>query len=270
MAQHLTEEEQIEALKRWWKENWLSVVLPIVVAVVGYVGWTLWQDNREQRAQVASDQYQQLLEMVEVEPGSDLTDEQKTNVRAQATSIMEQFGDSMYADLSGLVLAKLAVEDDNYQEAESILRTVAAQSDNAGLVQLANARLAKVLLNLGKHDEALSLVGQPQDQAYKSLYSEVRGDIYLAQDKPQEAHTAYQQALEALDPQQFSRRGLLQVKLDSTAVAEVDLGSVEQAMEDSTTAEGDSQVNEEADGAAESELASGDESDIESAAEANQ
>lgn len=243
MAQHLTEEEQIEALKRWWKENWLSIVLPIVVAVVGYVGWTFWQDNREQRAQVASDQYQQLLEMVEAEPGSELTDEQKTNVRAQATSIMEEFGDSMYADLSGLLLARLAVEDDNYGEAENILRTVAAQSDNAGLVQLANARLAKVLLNLGKHDEALSLVGQPQDQAYKSLYAEIRGDIYLAQNKPEEAHTAYQEAMEALDPQQFSRRGLLQVKLDSTAVSEVDVAAVEPAEE--ITGEGEADANAE-------------------------
>lgn len=250
MAQHLTEEEQIEALKRWWKENWLSIVLPIVVAVVGYVGWTFWQDNREQRAQAASDQYQQLLEMVEVEPGSELTDEQKTNVRAQATLIMEEFGDSMYADLSGLLLAKLAVEGDSYEEAENILRTVAAQSDNAGLVQLANARLAKVLLNLGKHDEALSLVGQPQDQAYKSLYAEIRGDIYLARNKPEEAHTAYQEAMEALDPQQFSRRGLLQVKLDSTSVAEVDVAAAEQTMED-TSGGSEADANVEPNGSAE-------------------
>ena len=250
MAQHLTEEEQIEALKRWWKENWLSIVLPIVVAVVGYVGWTFWQDNREQRAQAASDQYQQLLELVEVTPGSDLTGEQKINVRAQATSIIEQFGDSMYADLSGLLLARFAVDDGDYEEAENILRTVAAQSDNTGLVQLANARLAKVLLNLEKHDEALSLVRQPQDQAYKSLYAEIRGDIYLAQNKPEEAHTAYQQALEALDPQQFSRRGLLQVKLDSTAVAGVEVAAVEQATEE-TTGGSEAEVNVDVDGAAE-------------------
>lgn len=267
MAQHLTEEEQIEALKRWWQENWLSIVLPIVVAVVGYVGWTFWQDNREQHAQIASDQYQQLLELVEVEPGSDLTDEQKTNVRAQATLIMEQFGDSMYADLSGLLLARFAVEDDNYEEAENILRTVAAQSDNAGLVQLANARLAKVLLNLGKHDEALSLVGQPQDQAYKSLYAEIRGDIYLAQNKPEEAHTAYQEALEVLDPQQFSRRGLLQVKIDSTSVAGVDVAAAEQVTEE-TTDGGEAEANIEVDSAAKS--GAEENGAVESAAEANQ
>lgn len=241
MAQHLTEEEQIEAVKRWWKENWLSIVLPIIVAVVGYVGWTFWQDNREQRAQAASDQYQQLLEMVDVAPGSKLTDEQKANVRAQATAIIEQFSDSMYADLSGLVLARFAVENNNYEEAENILRTVATQSENPGLVQLANARLAKVLLNTKKYDEALSLVGQPQDQAYKALYAEIRGDIHLAQNKAEEAHTAYREALEALDPQQFSRRALLQVKLDSTAVAEVDATAAEPAAEDSTGA-GDLEV----------------------------
>ncbi len=250
MAQHLTEEEQIEALKRWWQENWLSVVVPIVVAVVGYVGWTFWQGHNEQRAQAASDQYQTLLELVEVEPGGELTDEQKTNARAQATDIMEQYGDSMYADLSGLLLAKLAVEDDNYGEAENILRTVATRSDNAGLVQLANARLARVLMSQEKYDEALSLVGQPEDQAYKSLYAEIRGDIYLAQDKPGEAHTAYQEALDALDPQQFSRRGLLQIKLDSTAVGDVDVASVKTNGEEAA-ASGEPEAQPPADNAAE-------------------
>ena len=45
MADHITEEEQIEALKRWWDENGKQVVLAIVLTVGGYFGWQAWTDT---------------------------------------------------------------------------------------------------------------------------------------------------------------------------------------------------------------------------------
>lgn len=246
MADHLTEEEQIEALKRWWRDNWLSVVVPIAVAIIGYVGWSYWQGHRDAQAQAASDQYQQLVELVEVPPGTPLTDEQKSKARSQAVILLDQHGGSMYGDFTNLLLARLEVDDKRYDEASTLLRQVVMDSDNPGLVELARARLAKVLINLGKFEQALDEVRQAPDTAYKSLYAEIRGDAYLGQGKTDEAHTAYQQAFDQLDPQQFSRKGLLQLKLDSTAVAAVDLAATAPTP---TAGETDANPDETAEGA---------------------
>ncbi len=46
MAEHLSEEEQLEALKRWLSENGTSTVVGVVLAISGYLGWGFWQDKQ--------------------------------------------------------------------------------------------------------------------------------------------------------------------------------------------------------------------------------
>ena len=42
MAEDITEEEQIEALKRWCAENGMQTVLAVVLVTGGYFGWQFW------------------------------------------------------------------------------------------------------------------------------------------------------------------------------------------------------------------------------------
>ena len=64
MADHITEEEQIEALKRWWDENGKQVVLAIVLTVGGYFGWQAWTDYVEEKTAAASLVYQEMLDHI--------------------------------------------------------------------------------------------------------------------------------------------------------------------------------------------------------------
>ena len=80
MAEHLTEEEQLEALKRWWKENGQSTIIGVLLAVSGYLGWTFWQDSQRSSAEAASAIYQDLIDAVSVQPGEELSDEKRTSV----------------------------------------------------------------------------------------------------------------------------------------------------------------------------------------------
>lgn len=217
MADHLTEEEQIEAIKKWWQDNWLSVVLPIVLLISAYTGWNYWSDYKQQQSEEASDKYQLML--ADLEGGAALSAEQKATVLAKAIDIQAHYTGTFYADASALVLAKYAVEDNELDKAEALLQGVVDKPSNESIALLAKARLARVLLANGKSDEALSLVSGQIPEGSKVLYAEIRGDIYVVKEELEAANTAYQEALDSLDQSQMSRFGILQLKLSSTQTA---------------------------------------------------
>lgn len=223
MATHLTEEEQLEALKRWWSENWVTIVLPIIVGVLLYVGWFWWQDHKTAQAELASDKFEALSTLLDsAQETADLTDEQKKEVVSKAEGIVSEHSKTLYADLANLILAGLYVDDKELDKAANTINRVVQNGANDGIKLLARARLAKVYLAQGRADEALMLVAQTDDPAYASIYSETRGDILLSQGNVAAANTAYKNALDKLDPQAFSRSGLLQAKISASSVAEAD------------------------------------------------
>ncbi|WP_096084445.1 YfgM family protein [Agaribacterium haliotis] len=220
MADHLTEEEQIEAIKRWWDNNWLSVVVPIVAAALLYTGWNFYGDHKKAQAEKASDEYQALIELIQPVGEAAFSDELKAEAGALAADIQKQYAGSMYADLAAMVSARIAVQDNNYAAASEALQAVVDNGSNEAVIAVAKARLARVEIAAGDYDAALALVAPSQSESVQALYAEIRGDAYVAKAEPQNARTAYQQALGALTPQQFAQRGIIQFKLDGLAPAE--------------------------------------------------
>jgi len=237
VADHLTEEEQIEAIKRWWKENWLSLVLPIVLAIAGYTGWNMWQDHKLKSAQMASDKYQALLSFYE---SPTFTESQRGQALLLADEIASEYSNSLYADLSLMLAARIAVEQNELGKAGELLTTVVENGKTDAMVQLAKARLAKVFLADGKLDQAAALVSSSSHDSAKSLYAEIRGDIYLAQGQHAAARTAYEEALASLMPDQANHAAIIQFKLrgvaqDDTKPAAEDVSSKNVPSEDGSS-----------------------------------
>lgn len=229
MSDHITEEEQIEAIKRWWSENWASIVLPLVIVIIGYAGWSYWGDYKEARAQEGSAAFQVLLEKVETQPGQKLSADAVAEAQLEAKAIAEEFSGSLYADMSNLLIARLAVESGKLEEAETVLNAVIASPANDAVVGLAKARLAKVYAAQAKYSEASAIVGSTDQEAYKALYAEIRGDIALAQGDLPTAHTAYTEALAGLTSAQYSRRGLLDLKIQASKTEDMVAAETEAA-----------------------------------------
>lgn len=210
MSDHLTEEEQLEALKRWWKENGKFIVLAVVVAVGGYFGWGAWQDQQRAQAESASTQYEQLLNSMR-SPEQELPSELVENLKQ---------GGDLYAYNAALIKARDAVEKGELDAAAEQLQWVLDQSPDAPVAQLTRLRLARVLAAQGSHDTALAeLKSSEPAESFASEYAEVRGDILLAQGKPDDARGAYQFALENLTSPQQNRAALLQMKIDNLKTA---------------------------------------------------
>lgn len=226
MATHLTEEEQIEAFKRWWSENWVTIVLPLIVGVLIYVAWFWWQDHKEAKAELASDQYDAIIEILEQAESTEtglLSAEQKQQVITDAEALISAHGKTLYADHAHLILGGLYAEESEFDKAANHINRVVQSGANDGISLLARARLAKVYMAQDRLDEALSLIsGQTSDDSYTSIFAEIRGDIFVAKGDMASANSAYKLALEKLSAEGLARSGLLQTKISATNVSVVE------------------------------------------------
>lgn len=210
MSDHLTEEEQLEALKRWWKENGKLIVLAVVVAVGGYFGWGAWQDQQRAQAEAASAQYEQLLNSLRT-PEQELSSELVEEIKQ---------GSDLYAYNAALIKARTAVQKGELDAAVEQLQWVLEQSPGAAVTHLTRLRLARVLAAQGNQDAALAeLQGKEPTASFASEYAEARGDILLAQGKTDDARSAYEFALQNLTSPQQSRAAVLQMKIDNLRTA---------------------------------------------------
>ena len=220
MTAHLTEEEQLDALKRWWKENGKSTVIGAALAVAGYLGWGAWQDQQQLQAEAASATYQALVQAVGVEQGQALSDDTQATIKHLAGELKADHSGNLYAAQAALYLAKLAVEDNDLDAAAAELQWVLDQKGDTSLELLARSRLARVQLAQSKYDEALALIPETMSDSFKSNFAETRGDILLAKGDTEGARGAYQLAIDSLIPELETRRPLLQMKVsDLQAVA---------------------------------------------------
>lgn len=232
MSDHLTEEEQLEALKRWWKENGKWIVTAVVIAVGGYFGWNTYQDQQQAKAEAGSALYSELLDTLAVEEGSTGSDDDRARAAELVAQLKAEHANSAYGANAALIRAKWAVDENDLETAESELRWVLEQETAEATQQLARLRLARVLSARGQLDDALATLeaGTPAD-SIAAEYAEARGDILSEQGDNDGAAQAYQSALDSLDAQQQNRVLLLQMKLDNVqpATANDTSGSEENA-----------------------------------------
>lgn len=215
MNDHLTEEEQLEAMKRWWKENGKWIVIAILLGVGGYFSWGAYKDQQVAKAESGSALYTELLDTLGVSEGETLADDNRSEAEQLVEQLKAEYADTGYGVNAALIRARWAVEESELEVAASELRWVLEQGPESAVEQLTRLRLARVLAAQGDAEAALSLLNEktpPESMA--SDFAEVRGDLLLKQGDTEGAREAYQNAMEAMDGQNQNRAMLLQMKLD--------------------------------------------------------
>ena len=192
MDQYRTEEEQVEALRRWWDENGKSTIAAIVIALAAGFGWQTWKANDQSAQENASDIYQAMIQIVgagDTSPG-----QLETGV-GLAEQLKSEYSGSTYAQFAGLHLARLAVAENDLAEAEAQLRWVLGKAaKGTDTAQVAQMRLARVVAASGDTDQALAILEQGGEGPYQASYAVARGDILLALGRKDEAREAYSNA----------------------------------------------------------------------------
>ena len=205
-----SDREQVEALRKWWKENGGSIVLGAVLGLGAVFGWRAWQGYEQRQAVRASTAYQELL---------DLADKgDRPRATAQGEFLVEDQPDRLYGALGGLLLAKLATEQGDLAGAAQRLESVIKHADLPELKAVAQIQLARVRLAQGQSDEALTTAKADVPAPFAAALAEARGDILLARGETASAAEAYRQALAAMTPADPSRR-IVEIKLDDLGLA---------------------------------------------------
>lgn len=184
------EQERIAELKAWWEDNRMYVlgaVAGLIIAFAGYRGWQYWQ------ARQAEDAAAMFTPVAEAAKGKDVK-----RVSDLAQALEGKHSGSFYSSQAGLVAAKAAFDAGDYATAQKHLEWVMEHGvqEHRGVARL---RLAGVMLEQRKYDEALKLLDQNKDAAFNPLVADMRGDVMLAQGRLDEARSAYKLAIEKAD-----------------------------------------------------------------------
>ncbi|MET0012018.1 MAG: tetratricopeptide repeat protein [Sedimenticola sp.] len=204
---HLSEEEQVEALKKWWKQNGFSVAAGIVLGLGGVFGWQYWNKHQDQVSADASYHFEQL--------NASVAAGLKEPALQQAKALMQHYQDSSYAVFAALDAAKVKVEQGDTAGARVQLQWALDNTSDPSLQQVARLRLARVMLSEGAADEAASVLAQAPVDGYQGEVAELRGDIALAKGDENAARAAYQQALD----NKVGSSALVRMKLDDLSTA---------------------------------------------------
>jgi predicted negative regulator of RcsB-dependent stress response len=215
-VEHRTEEEQVAALKQWWKDNGNSLIIGIVLALAVVFGWKMYQQDVENTKNEASILYQQLLE---VAIGENVTEESAASVDFIANKIKSEYESSEYAAYSALFLAKSAVNKNELDVAEAELRWVLDTNSESSLNMLVKGRLARVLDAQGKTEDALALLDDKNAGEYTAMYLEIKGDIHIRAGDIERAKSAYISAYKEMKAS-GTRRPMLTMKMADLGISE--------------------------------------------------
>ncbi len=204
MERFETEEQQVEALKGFWKQYGLSIVGGAVLGLGGLWGWNSYQANQLHTQELASAAYEKVLNAAD----------QQQSFDAAVAEFNESYSNSAYGALIALLQAYESVDMGELEQAAVALNSAVAQLDNS-IKPLAQLRLARVQLALDQLDVALATVNGITNAAYQAQQQELKGDILFAQGNLAEARVAYEAALES----GAGRAPFVELKLEQLAQA---------------------------------------------------
>ena len=202
----LQEQEQVDALKHWWKDNGKSVILAVVLVLAVFAATKGWQSYKEKQASDAASMFAELSKPV--------NSNDSKRINEMAAAVMDKYGSGAYAPRAALLAAQANIQAKDNVHAKSQLQWVIDHSGEAALKDVARLKLASLLLDEKNYADALTLLNATHPDSFNGLYADLKGDVLNAQGKTDEARAAYQQSLNKIDSKS-PYYSLIQMKLDA-------------------------------------------------------
>lgn len=185
MAYSIEEEQEINQLKDWWKENGKTIIVAFILGVGGMFGWRYWQAHQAEQIAQASAQYDALIYSAQ-------QDEQAK--KANIEQFVQANSKTAYAVFALLDEAKKATEKQNFTAAEVNLNQALTQSQDEVLTSIVALRLSAVQFQLGQLDNALTTLNQVKGESFNARKAILTGDIQVAKGDKVAAKNSFEQA----------------------------------------------------------------------------
>ncbi len=202
----LQEQEQLEAMKDWWKDNRNQILGALLIVVVAMGGWRGWQYYQHNQSSQAATLYAEFIRQLE---GTDVG-----RVNDAAAAVMDRFASTAYASRAALLAAQVNEQRKDPARAKTQLQWAIDHAGEAELRDVARLRLASLLLDETKYADAMKLLETAHAASFDGLYADLRGDVLSAHGKTDEARSSYKLAYEKTDAKSMYRN-LIQMKLDA-------------------------------------------------------
>lgn len=206
----LDEHEQGELVRKWVRENWLSIVIGIGLGLILLFGWQQWRTHRASRNMDAAVQYDAL--------SADMTKKDYDAAKAIAAKLKSDYSDSPYAVFAAMREADIATQKGDAETAYASLDWAWQHAGIDALKAAVAVDLVRVQVARGKGQEALDLLDKLPKGGFDAALAELRGDALASLGRKDEARTAYTDALAKLEPG-APNRSFLEMKLSDLGVA---------------------------------------------------
>lgn len=206
MATHLDleEQEQLDRVKHFWKQ-WGNPITWLLVIVLGsYAAWMGWRWYERDQGVKAAALYDELDRAVR--------ESDAAKVERAFGDLRQRFGSTAFTQQGALLAARFQAEQGQADAAIATLTWAADKADEAEYRTVARLRLAGLLLDQKKHDEALKQLDAANAAGFEALVQDRRGDVLAAMGRNDEAIAAWTKAWQTLDERVEYRR-LIEGKL---------------------------------------------------------
>ena len=193
-----SEEEQVDKIKKWWDANGKQIIAGAVLGLAGVFGWNYYVDYQDSQALNARSLYLSYLSY-------------SANVGAY-DKLIKDHSSSSYADQGTLLMAKYLFDAGNYSLALDALKPLTTR-ENSVIASTAILRSASLHLELGQHEEALSVLNIENVEGFSGLFYNLAGDVFLDLGNIEEAKKNYTLAIDNIT-ENSSLTQLIQIKLD--------------------------------------------------------
>ena len=193
-----TEEEQVEQIKKWWNNNGKQIIAGAVIGLAGIWGWNTYSDYQDKQSLNARSLY--------------LSYASDSNNLGAYDKLTTDFSSSSYSDQAILLMAKYLFDAGSYTEALGVIKPL-TNNPISVIATTAALRIASIHLQLGQHDEALSILEGQSEDNFSGLNYNLLGDIYLDLGNHAEAQKYYNLAINNVT-ENSNLTQLIQIKLD--------------------------------------------------------
>ena len=197
----LEQQEQLDELKHFWKQYGNAITWFLIVVMGAYASWNgyqYWQKQQSTKAAALFDEVERAAASGDI-----------AKLERSWNDMKDRFPGTTYAAQSALLAGKTFQQTDKPDAALAALKWAAESASDDANSQLARLRLANLQIQQKAFDDAAKTLTKPFTPAFAGLALDIQGDLFMAQNKSQEAVKAYTEAWSKLEVNNEYRRLVL-------------------------------------------------------------
>lgn len=187
MEVYSNENEQVDALRRFFANNGKALAVGVIVGIAALGGWRFWSSHQEGADKAASAQYQQLTSAMQADKPQTL----------EAVASFASENNNTYGALAALDLAKQYVAANQLDKAITLLQSGLKDTKDANLQAVINLRLARIQLQQNQADAALTTLNNVKGDGWTAIVADIRGEALLSKGDKQGARNAWSKGAES-------------------------------------------------------------------------